>query len=89
MQYHSGEKSTWSLQVFSNGTVVSAGNNGLPIPPDSISVTKILQTANGSHLSVGYDSTNNRLKYKAHVALNSYLAIGWGSGMENTPMVAW
>lgn len=32
MQFHNSNANTWTLQVNSDGSMVSGGNNGLPIP---------------------------------------------------------
>ena len=59
MAYHGANKNSWSMQVNSDGIVVSGGNNGIP----DIQITKVLELSNGSYLSAGLDSANQKMVF--------------------------
>ena len=57
MSYHgpSGHSTTWQLTINSDGSVVTAGDNGNP-SATPITTTEVISMSNGSTLSIGYDS---------------------------------
>jgi len=85
MKYHGLNKDNWTLQINSDNTVISGGSNGLP----EFQITKVLELSNGSYLSAGLDSTNQKIVFQAHVLAGSYLAIGFNNSMTNTDMISW
>jgi len=45
--------------------------------------------ADGSSLSISYLPDTNQIQYIANVTQNSFLAVGYGTTMIDTDMVAW
>ena len=69
-----------------NGTVSSAGENGIKTTSNTTGTSMILQLEDGSQLSAGlWNSTE--MKYYAHVAMGTYLGLGFGSSMYDTDMI--
>ena len=49
----------------------------------------VLNFPDGAQIQISYDTSLESIKYLATVPIGHYHAIGYGSGMDNTNMVAW
>jgi len=87
MQYHGTQKGLFTNEIYSDGSVISGGDNGLSPTPSN--ATLVLKTSNGSTLSTSYNNSTNLIQFNAHVKTGSYLAVGFGTSMTNADMVAW